>query len=237
MDATSLKNIPAIILAGGLGTRLRQVIADLPKPMAPVNGKPFLHYIFVYLQKQGIKKVVLAVGYKYGAIKNFFGDEYLNLNIQYAVEEEPLGTGGGIKQAFDFLDGDAFVINGDTFFNVELSELFNFYKSTGAHIALSLKELSNFDRYGTVSIESTHRIKSFHEKEKMQHGFINGGVYVMNKSVFEKTGAEKKLSFEKDVLEKYVNELNYFGKIFDAYFIDIGIPDDYLKAQDDFKKF
>src|SRR5258706_15318901 len=109
--------IPAIILAGGLGTRLRGVVSDLPKSMAPVNGKPFLHYIFRYLVKQNISEVVLSVGYKHETIRDFFASEYLGITIQYAIEAEPLGTGGGIKKAFQSVDDFAFVLNGDTFFD------------------------------------------------------------------------------------------------------------------------
>src|SRR3954470_16040211 len=126
--------IPAIILAGGLGTRLRSVISDLPKPMAPVNGFPFLHYLFLYLHRQGITDVVLSVGYRSEAIRAFFGEKYNRINIQYSVEEEPLGTGGGIAQAMAMVDSDAFVLNGDTFFDINLSELCDFYAEHNADI-------------------------------------------------------------------------------------------------------
>jgi D-glycero-alpha-D-manno-heptose 1-phosphate guanylyltransferase len=233
--------IPAIVLAGGLGTRLRSVISDMPKPMAPVNGKPFLHYIFQYLHKQGISDVVLSVGYKWELIKDFFGEEYAGINIRYALEEEPLGTGGGIAQAMALINSDAFVLNGDTFFDVDLQELYSFYKKRNSDIALALRRMHHFDRYGTVEVGNQDRVLQFHEKQYRNEGLINGGVYVLNKDLFKKaeeieeTPLPQKFSFEKDMLEKHLNHLHYHGKEFKGYFIDIGIPEDYNKAQEDFK--
>ena len=229
------KNYPAIILAGGLGTRLRSVINDLPKPMAPVNGKPFLHYIFQYLVREGVKNVVLSVGYKHEAIKEFFGDAYLGIKIQYSVEEEPLGTGGGIKHAFDLIDGPAYVLNGDTFFGVNLWALNEFYFDTKSDIALAIKPLENFDRYGTVQMDATNRLTKFEEKKLVEKGLINGGIYFFDKQLWNKVDVPQKFSFEKDVLEKYVADLRFGGDVFNGYFIDIGIPEDYNKARHDFK--
>jgi len=236
-----VSGIPAIVLAGGLGTRLRSVISDLPKPMAPVAGKPFLHYIFLYLQKQGIADAVLSVGYKSELIQEFFGEKYVGINIRYAVENEPLGTGGGIAQAMSLIDSDAFVLNGDTFFDVDLAELHEFYTRRSSDIALALKRMYHFDRYGTVEIGNQERVLQFHEKQYRAEGLINGGVYVLNKNLFKKveeieeTVLPQKFSFEKDILEKHLLPLHYHGKEFKGYFIDIGIPEDYDKAQGDFK--
>ncbi len=233
--------IPAIILAGGLGTRLRSVISDLPKPMAPVAGQPFLHYIFLYLQKQGITDVVLSVGYKSEVIKEFFGDKYAGINIRYAVENEPLGTGGGIRQAMSLIDSDAYVLNGDTFFDVDLKDLYEFYTMRSSDIALALKRMHHFDRYGTVEIGNQDRVLQFQEKRYKAEGLINGGVYVINKNLFKKveeiedTILSQRFSFEKDILEKHLLPLHYQGKEFGGYFIDIGIPEDYERAQTDFK--
>lgn len=229
------KKYAAVILAGGLGTRLRSVINDLPKPMAPVNGKPFLHYIFQYLVKQQISEVVLSAGYKHEAIEDFFGDEYLGIKTRYSVEEEPLGTGGGIKMAFGLLDGPAYVLNGDTFFDVDLQSLKESYFETGSDMVVALKGLKNFDRYGTVQLNAENRITKFEEKKLVAEGLINGGVYFFDKNLFDKVKTETKFSFEKEILEKYTGELKFTGKVFDGYFIDIGIPEDYNKAGHDFK--
>lgn len=198
--------------------------------MAPVNGKPFLHYIFQSLQKQKIQKAVLSVGHLKEVIQDHFKNNYLGIDIAYAVEHEALGTGGGIKNAFQLVDDDAYILNGDTFFDIPLSSL----KNNTDDITVALKPMHNFDRYGTVQINAG-RITAFHEKKKCDEGLINGGVYYFKRSLFEKITTGEKFSFEKDVLEKYVDELSIRGKIFDSYFIDIGIPEDYQKAQVDFK--
>lgn len=225
--------IPAIVLAGGLGTRLRSVIQDLPKPMAMINGKPFLHYVFLYLTKQNITKAILAVGYKSMAIESFFGDKYLDVKIEYSRETEPLGTGGGIKKAFSYVQGLAYVINGDTFFDVPLKTLLNFHTETGADISLALKPMTNFDRYGTVELDGS-RITYFNEKKQMAAGLINGGVYILDKQMLNSVILEK-FSFEKAVLEKEVTQKRLCGIAFDSYFIDIGIPEDFAKAQSEFQ--
>lgn len=199
--------------------------------MAPVNGKPFLHYIFKELQHQKIQQAVLSVGHLKEIIQDYFQDSYLGISIQYAVEHEPLGTGGGIKHAFSLVEDDAFVLNGDTFFDIELSKL----KNEVADISIALKPMFNFDRYGTVELNDEHRIISFNEKKYCEHGLINGGIYYFKKSLFEKITTERKFSFEKDVLEKHLLDLNIHGTIFDNYFIDIGIPEDYEKAKTDFR--
>jgi D-glycero-alpha-D-manno-heptose 1-phosphate guanylyltransferase len=225
------QDTPVIILAGGFGTRLSTVVKDVPKPMAPINDKPFLHYIFKELEHQNIKNVVLSVGHLKEVIQDFFQDNYLGISIQYAIENEPLGTGGGIKHAFNFVEEDAFVLNGDTFFDINLSTL----KNEDADITLALKPIFNFDRYGTVEVDEAQRIISFNEKKHCEHGLINGGVYYFKKSLFDKIETDFRFSFEKDVLEKHLSDLQIQGKIFDNYFIDIGIPEDYKQAQIDFK--
>lgn len=234
-------NIPAIILAGGLGTRLRNVVKDLPKPMAPVNGKPFLHYAFMYLKQQGISRVILSVGFRSDSIMEYFGDNYHGISIMYMEEKEPLGTGGGIYHAASLCDEDAFILNGDTFFDVDLKELQNFYNLHKADIALALKPMTNFERYGTVHANADDRITQFAEKQATEQGLINGGVYLLSKDCFHKIEdmrnkpLPQKFSFETEILEKYVGELKFYGKAFNNYFIDIGIPEDYAQSQIDFK--
>ncbi|HWB62439.1 MAG TPA: nucleotidyltransferase family protein [Chitinophagales bacterium] len=227
---------PVIILAGGLGTRLRGVIKDIPKPMAPVNGQPFLHYIFKYLEKYNVTDVILAVGYKYEPLKDFFGNRYGNITIQYSIEEEPLGTGGGIKKAYQLVNSNAFVLNGDTFFDIDLHALKAFYKTTVSDLALALKPLQNFDRYGTVELNTENRITAFIEKKPMAEGLINGGVYYAHKDLFTQLNLPEKFSLEKDLLEKYVGRLKINGCVFNDYFIDIGIPEDLERAQTEFKE-
>jgi D-glycero-alpha-D-manno-heptose 1-phosphate guanylyltransferase len=209
--------------------------------MAPVNGMPFLHYLFLYMQRQGITDVVLSVGYKSEIIKDFFGEKYSRINITYCVEEEPLGTGGGIAKAMSMIGSDAFVLNGDTFFDVNLTELRNFHIEKEADISLALKRMTDFERYGTVEVGNCDRVLQFHEKQYRTEGLINGGAYVLSKDLFtnveniDEQALPQKFSFEKDILEKHLLPLHYHGLEFDNYFIDIGIPEDYQKAQEDFK--
>lgn len=218
----------AIILAGGLGTRLRSVISDVPKPMAPVNNKPFLEYILDYLNKQGIKKVILSVGYKWDIIENYFGNKYKNMEIVYNVEKERLGTGGAIKDSLKHVKSDGvYVLNGDTYFNIDLKEL---KLDNDIKITLALREMKDFDRYGVVEITKDGYIQKFKEKAYYKKGLINGGIYLINKHIFDEFDLPKSFSFE-EFLEENFRTLKAKGKVFSGYFIDIGIPEDYEKAK------
>ncbi|MCK9206490.1 MAG: nucleotidyltransferase family protein [Salinivirgaceae bacterium] len=221
----------AIILAGGLGTRLKGVINDIPKPMAPVDGKPFLEYVLRYLNRFPIDKVILAVGYKHEVIESVFGDEFLGMSIEYAIEKEPLGTGGAIANALKLAIGDdVFLLNGDTFFDVNLEALYTHHQLSGSQLTLSLKQMKNFDRYGTVELKGT-QIVAFNEKKSVKQGLINGGVYVLNKGMFSNPLLPTKFSFEKDIMEQGVMQFDMQAYFSDGYFIDIGIPEDYERAQ------
>ncbi|EAH6887043.1 nucleotidyltransferase family protein [Campylobacter jejuni] len=212
----------AIILCGGLGTRLKSIIKDIPKPMAPINNKPFLEFIFEYLKKQGVKEITLAVSYKYEVIKEYFKDEFLGIKIKYSIEKEPLGTGGAIKEALKFIKNEVYVLNGDTFFEIDLSKL----KLNESKICLALKQMSNFDRYGTVNVNEQGFVISFEEKIFKTQGLINGGIYLLTKDIFNEFDLEKKFSFEEFLQENY-KKLKARACIFDDYFIDIGVPEDY----------
>lgn len=223
----------AIILAGGLGTRLRSVIGDLPKPMAPIGDKPFLWYLLSSLDKYDVKRVILAVGYKYQGIQEFFGVRFGHLDIDYSVEEEPLGTGGGIRWAFNKVTGpQVLILNGDTFFHIDYSRLAEFHLSLKSDLTIALKPMLNFNRYGNVLTQKS-RVVGFEEKNDMESGNINGGVYMANPDLFAGLDLGERFSFEKDFLERYVHQLNFHAYMTEGYFIDIGIPEDYRKAQCD----
>lgn len=222
----------AIILAGGFGTRLQSVVSDVPKPMAPINDRPFLEYMLDELNNYGFDKVVLGVGYKKECIINHFKNKYKNIDIVYAEEDEPLGTGGCIKYSLEFLDDDyVFVLNGDTMFKIDFKKM-----SENKSLSIACKKMYDFDRYGEVSINNDGIITSFNEKKHVDEGFINGGIYYVPKNIFKKYSLLKKFSMEKDFFEKYINELNIKAYLSSDYFIDIGIPEDYEKAQIDFRK-
>ncbi|EHF5117262.1 nucleotidyltransferase family protein [Campylobacter jejuni] len=218
----------AIILCGGLGTRLKSVIKDIPKPMVPINDKPFLEFIFEYLKKQGIKEVILAVSYKYEVIQEYFKDEFLGIKIKYSIEKEPLGTGGAIKEALKFIKNEAYVLNGDTIFDIDLKKLI----LNNSKICLALKQMNDFDRYGTVELDSKNYIKLFKEKEFKKQGLINGGIYFLNKDIFNDFTLQEKFSFEEFLQENY-EKLKAKAHIFDNYFIDIGVPGDYGRFMND----
>ena len=222
----------AIVLAGGFGTRLQSVVSDRPKPMADINGEPFLKYILEYLKRFDISKVVLSTGYMSEVIEDYFKDSYKGMSIVYSKEETPLGTGGAIKRGLSYCsEDDIIVLNGDTFFDVDIYSLMQRHKSLDADITLSLKKMYDFDRYGTVEVDENF-ILNFKEKMYVDEGLINGGVYAIKKKRFDIIA--DKFSIEKDVLEKREKRLGY--AISDGYFIDIGIPQDYQKAKEDFKK-
>lgn len=221
----------AIILAGGLGTRLKGVINDIPKPMAPVGELPFLEYLFKYVSKYQIRRIILAVGYKHEVIEQYFGNEYNGIELVYAIENEPLGTGGAIANALKYCKSETvFLLNGDSYFNVDLNKLHKQHEQSQADLTLSIKQMQNFNRYGTVEFKET-KITAFKEKQPTNIGYINGGVYALNKALLLENKLPQKFSFEQDIMEAFVTEKNYQTIISDGYFIDIGIPEDYERAQ------
>lgn len=224
----------AVVLAGGFGTRLQAVVKDIPKPMAPVREKPFLTYLLDYLKIYGIEHVVLSVGYLHEQIVDYFGDSYKGIEISYAIEKEALGTGGGIKLAMEKIKGDmAFVFNGDTFFDVDLFRHAALHQHSNALLSMALRTVDDMSRYGAVICDSSSKISSFLEKGIAKgKGNINGGVYLLPADFFKKlTIFTAKFSMEKDVFEKFYASQAFYGFPSDGYFIDIGIPEDYKRAQ------
>jgi D-glycero-alpha-D-manno-heptose 1-phosphate guanylyltransferase len=222
----------AIILAGGLGTRLRSVVAELPKCMASVAGKPFIYYVIKQLQKQGIEKFIFSLGYKHEIIEAYIQQHFSTINVQFVIEQEPLGTGGAIQLACaKVTEENVLVLNGDTMFSIDVQKLAAAHISFDADCTLSLKPMLQFDRYGVVELNKDNSISSFKEKQFYEQGLINGGVYALQTQHFLKEQLPEKFSFEKDYLEKYFDKRRMYGNIQDAYFIDIGIPEDYQRAQ------
>ena len=216
----------AIILAGGLGTRLRSVVSEVPKCMAPVDGRPFLQYMLEWLSRYDVSHVVLSVGYLREVIFSYMDSRAWPFEISYAVEEEPMGTGGGIRLALTKCREDrVIVLNGDTFFDVDLDAL-----SFTAPVTLALKPMRDFDRYGAVDWDG-ELVTGFHEKAACAEGLINGGVYALVRSQLDFAFYPKRFSFEKDLLEPLADAHLVAGQVQDGYFIDIGIPEDYARAQ------
>lgn len=229
----------AIILAGGLGTRLSSVVSDLPKCMAPINGRPFLNYQLDYLYVFGIERVILSVGHLHEKIIKHYGDQYNNIKLDYAIEKEPLGTGGGLKLAMKMAEGPlVYVLNGDTFYHIDYKKFLDIHRGKEAKLSIVLRELDDVMRYGSIERDDSRRITGFWEKSKKSgKGFINGGVYIINKRFFESQNLPDKFSLEKDFFEKVYKNEKIYGILCRQYFIDIGVPEDYEKAQDEFKDF
>lgn len=221
----------AIILAGGLGTRLRSVVSDVPKCMAPVAGKPFLHFVIEYLLKQGITEFIFSLGYKSEMIIDFVNNEFPNIHKQFSIEDEPLGTGGAIKLACNMsTQKNVLILNGDTLFSIDLKQLADAHFHANADCTLALKPMHDFDRYGVVELNKDCTIASFKEKQHYTEGLINGGIYALHVNAFIQEELPAKFSFEKDYLETYFNKRKMCGDIQDEYFIDIGIPEDFERA-------
>ena len=216
----------AIVLAGGLGTRLSGVIGEIPKCMAPVGGKPFLQYQLEWLSRFDVSHVVLSVGYLREQVMDFVNAREWPFKVSYAVEKEPLGTGGGIRLALSKCKGkQVYVLNGDTFYNVDLRAL-----TFTAPVTLALKPMRDFDRYGAVDWDGD-LVNAFKEKAYCADGLINGGVYAIDRSQLDMSLFPKSFSFEREVLEPLANYGLVAGEVQDGYFIDIGIPEDYARAQ------
>ena len=230
--------IEAIVLAGGFGTRLKSVIAEIPKPMAIINDRPFLEYQLAYLKKYGFQKIIFSVGYKHEIISNYFGNNFNGLAIEYAIENQALGTGGGIRLALQKATSEyVLVVNGDTLFDVDLHDFYSKHILSNSNFSICLRNIEDVSRYGSVEIFPDFRIKSFQEKGiKAGFGTINGGTYIIKNHFFDSFQLPEVFSLEKDCLEKYVEDQFFYGFPYSNYFLDIGIPEDYQKAQDEFKQ-
>lgn len=230
----------AIILAGGLGTRLSSVVHDIPKCMAPVAGHPFLYYLLRYLSKYPITKVILSVGHLREHIFTWIDlhRDQFPFPIAYAIEQSPLGTGGAIQLAMKQVEDDeAVIINGDTFFDVDLEQLLHEHHASGASLSIALKPMKNFDRFGNVVLGENARIIKFQEKQYCDDGLINGGVYIINRLHPFFAGKPERFSFEKEVLENPANQGLISGFCHDDYFMDMGIPEDYARINEDLKTY
>lgn len=226
----------ALILCGGLGTRLRSVISDVPKAMAPVGGKPFLLYQINWLKKYQFTDIVLCVGYKAEHIKNYFGDgSRFGVSITYSQEEELLGTGGAIKLAEPFVQGTFLVLNGDTYAKIDFSKLLEFHRQKQSQYTLGLTKVNDPARYGSVALDQDSRITAFFEKQaglSLSENYINGGVYVFEPDIFKHIPYGKKVSLEQEIIPRLL-ENRFYGHVWEGSFIDMGVPDSYQQLQNE----
>ncbi len=221
----------AIILAGGLGTRISSVVPDRPKAMADVGGRPFLEFILERLARCGLRRVILASGYMHSSLERHFRNEWRSMEILYCVESRPLGTGGALWKALGLADSEiVLALNGDSFFDIDVSALIERHRSFKADITIALKPMRDFARYGAVETRG-RRVTRFHEKRQVKQGLINGGVYLIAHDLPSRFTMPERFSFETDFLEKKVGDVVIGGYVSDGYFIDIGVPEDYARAQ------
>ncbi|MGH2509514.1 MAG: nucleotidyltransferase family protein [Ktedonobacteraceae bacterium] len=224
----------AIILAGGLGTRLRAVVRDQPKVMAMVGNRPFLEIVLERLAAGGVKRVILAVGYLREQIKTHFGSKYKSLDLYYSEETEPLGTGGAIMRALPLIEGqNVLVLNGDTYFELDYKQMWQRHIEAQATVSIALRYVDDASRYGRVEVKNG-RVQSFLEKGASGAGYINAGVYMLSRHSFDSVQLSRRFSFETDYLAPFVNQLAPLAYPANGYFIDIGIPESYLQAQNSF---
>lgn len=233
--------LTALILAGGLGTRLRSVVSELPKCMAPVAGRPFLEHILDQLVAQNFSQVCFSVGYLSDSIQNHFGQNYKNLKIIYHIESSPLGTGGAIAASISYLleqklvssEMPLFILNGDSYLKLDYSILLNSLKAE-TDLIIAAKFMNPADRYGLLQTEN-NKCTGFLEKKNNSQGLINAGIYLLRASLLKKYNllqtSGKTFSWETDFLQKNVSKLNISVCPFEGTFIDIGIPEDYQRAQ------
>ncbi len=221
----------AVILAGGLGTRLKSVSGDTPKPLMPINNKVFLDYLIDNLRKHNINDIYLCISYNFEKFTYY----YKNNDLKFIIEDNPLGTGGAIKLAFQEVNQkNILVLNGDTFFDINFNDFIKNHFKSKADISLATKKMEKPYRYGTVDVNG-NRVLKFNEKKEIDKGIINCGIYILNSNINKFFPKEDKFSFEKDILEKHTSELNIVQQLSDGYFIDIGIPEDYVRATEYFK--
>jgi len=227
----------ALILAGGFGTRLKEVISDRPKVMAPVNGKPFLEYIIQLLRRNGFGEIVISLGYLGDYIKAYFGDgTNFGVKVEYAVEDFPLGTGGALKNAEKLFNEPFLVVNGDTYLEADFNNLISFHNDKKSLATIALAEVTDVGESGLVSLLKSGKIKSFKEKPKNgKKGLVNAGYYFFSPKIFKHIPHKKRLSLEKIIFPKLVNRRLIHGVSMNASFLDIGKPESYEKAKTYFK--
>jgi NDP-sugar pyrophosphorylase family protein len=227
------EDIPAVLLVGGMGTRLRPILPSKPKPLAPVGDKPFLHLLVLQLRSQGIRRLVMCSGYQANQIEEEFGDgRKWDVKIEYSKELLPLGTAGALKFAGQYLsqDPDFLVMNGDSFLELDIRQFIRFHRQQGGRASIAVRSVPDAARYGTVHLNELDWVIGFSEKTGIREpGVINGGVYVFNRAILQQI-PDGTISLEKDVLPELV-EHGVYAVEQKGLFIDIGTPEDYARAQ------
>jgi NDP-sugar pyrophosphorylase family protein len=235
-----MRRLQAVVLCGGLGTRLRATVGEVPKALAPIAGRPFLSVLFSRLMQAGILDIILCTGHGSQAIEAFYGDgARYAMTISYSIEHEPLGTGGALKHAEAAIHSNPFLLlNGDSLVELDMSAFLRSHHDSGALATITLTRVSHPDRYGSVELDAQGAVVQFSEKStahkgsvSLQNILINAGVYALERRVLREIPALRRpLSFEREILPGLIGR-GLFGFPTDGFFIDIGIPEDYQRAQ------
>jgi D-glycero-alpha-D-manno-heptose 1-phosphate guanylyltransferase len=226
----------AIVLAGGLGTRLRGVVDDIPKPMAPVQGRPFLAFVLDQLVDAGFKTGIFATGYRHEAILAYFGEDYRGLALRYSVEREALGTGGAIRLACAQVTArDVFVLNGDTYLELDFRAMLDAHASASVELSMAICHVPDAARYGAVELHDGI-VQGFREKGRSGPGWINAGTYVLGPDLRARLRPHGAFSFEHDLLAPEVSRIRPLAFRSSGLFIDIGVPEDYARIQELFRR-
>jgi len=230
--------LKALILSGGFGTRLRPTLSDRPKPMALVLGKPFLEYLIRFLRGQRVNEIILCLHFLADQIMEYFGDgSHFGVSIEYSVEDKPLGTAGAIKNAEKYLEDTFYILNGDTYLEIDIKNLLKYHRAKRGIATMSLVKVRNPQRYDLVKIREDGRVAAFLEKASIKsgrEGYINAGVHVFEKRILDYIAGEVEVSLERQVFPELVKrEEPLYGYVANGYFIDIGTPEDYLRFQSD----
>jgi D-glycero-alpha-D-manno-heptose 1-phosphate guanylyltransferase len=221
----------AILLAGGLGTRLATRLNGVPKPMAPIAGRPFLAILLNQLERAGCERVLLSVGHLHTVIMDCFGESFHGMRLDYVIEEAPLGTGGAIRTALDHAsDTNVLVLNGDTFLQADYAKMLEFHHAEDATLTMAITHQADIARYGGVVVDG-RRIVGFKEKGRSGPGWINAGSYLINRRLQWPEGLPKKFSFEVDMLAPEIDRIASAAFAVDGVFLDIGVPEDLDRAQ------
>lgn len=236
LKETSLAGFPALVLAGGLGTRLQSVVPDRQKTVAPVGARPFITYVLDQLAAAGVRRAILCTGHLAGQVEECLGEKYGLLNLEYSRETSPLGTAGAVRLALPFLEaGAALVLNGDSHCAVDLVSFVAAHRQRRAAASLVLARMEDTSRFGRVELNATGEVEKFAEKNTPgEPGWVNAGIYLLERSVIESIPVDRVTSLEKDVFPSLIGR-GLVGYPSDGQLWDIGVPDEYVRAQTEFQ--
>lgn len=223
-----------IILAGGLATRLGDQLGQKPKCLAPIDTKPFLHHLIQYFLEQGVRSFIFALGKGHGQVTQYLEESWPALPYQLHIETKPLGTGGAVKACLALaVENTVWVANGDSFLDARLEPMASFHHMCGAACTLALTEVPDSMRYGKVELGKDYRILSFFEKGTAGPGWVNAGIYLINRRLFNGFDLPEQCSLELDFLKAHVSEAMFYGYRHQGFFIDIGTPENLQRAQNE----